>query len=202
MLRQRLLRRPCALTVRNQAVIADAARRPVHGASLLARTGILVVGPKGAADKRDAVDDNAIALEQMDVRVPGRLQASVGQFSMAIVPVELVIACHVDHRLGIQLLADDETHAFGQALADVACNDHDVMGGMRRRQLERKAPVHVDVQIRQDPELHEMFAAGGLLGGASCSAGKFGALIRNPVHCRCPSSSNARRTGCGCLSAP
>ena len=81
----------------------------------------------------------------MNVRVPGRLGTPGGQSSIAVMSVELVIASHRYHGFGVQLLANDEAHAFGQALTNVTGNDHDVMRWTRVRQLKRKAPVYVDV---------------------------------------------------------
>ena len=86
-------------------MVVEALRRVVHGARLLAHAGVLVVGPQRAAEELDAADDDAVALEQMDVGVPGRLRASGGQLGMAVTTVEFVIAAHVDHRLGVETVA-------------------------------------------------------------------------------------------------
>src|SRR6185436_5760956 len=67
---------------------------------------------------------------------------------------ELVVAGDVDHRRGVELRLDDEPQCVLDALADVAGDHHSVVLRARLRKHQVMAPVHVQVQIGEGPELH------------------------------------------------
>ena len=77
--------------------------------------------------------------------------------------IELVVAGHIrPPGVAFSLWLAMKRTRFGQALADVACNDHDVVRPGAASGRLGKAPVYVDVQIGEDPELHgeEVFSVG------------------------------------------
>jgi hypothetical protein len=94
------------------------------------------------------------ALEQMEIAMLPRFHATLGELVVTVVSVEFVVASDEDRRMLIEPLLDDPAHTRDQALTHVAGDDDDVVGRSGIWQPERIGPVHVEMQIAENPSPH------------------------------------------------